>query len=165
MRKTITIILAIAALASLAVTVGVVVHRHNSVSEVYKQYSGRPDLKVGFVKDYRIDDTTVADVTTLTAKDSASWEALMIEMKIDDVQKETMRKALSKGQGFVISHYCEKGHPETVCGPDIPNYDLVIISPVDCEFYIFDITSEAQACKIANSKRMEIVHKKQKQLK
>ena len=160
MRKTITIILAIAALASLAVTVGVVVHRHNSVSEVYKQYAGRPDLKVGFVKDYRINDTTVADVTTLTAKDSISWEALMVEMKIDDEQKESMRKALSRGRGFVISHYCEKGRPETVCGLDIPNIDLVVISPVDREFYIFNVTSKEQAHTIMKTKQIEIVHKK-----
>ena len=130
-------------------------------SEVYRRYCDRTDLNVAFVKDYRIGDSiTVADVTTLTAKDSISWEALMVEMKIDDVQKESMRKALSRGRGFVISHYCEKGRPETVCGLDIPNIDLVVISPVDREFYIFNVTSKEQAHTIMKTKQIEIVHKK-----
>ena len=160
MRKTITIILAIAALASLAVTVGVVVHRHNSVSEVYKQYSGRPDLKVGFVKDYRIDDTTVADVTTLTAKDSISWEALLIEMNEQEVIIERMRIALQTGRGSAVTHYCKKGHPEIHTGLDIPNCDLVVISPIDREYYIFNVTSKEQAHTIMKVKRKEILHNK-----
>ena len=129
-------------------------------SEVYRHYCNRSDLNVAFVKDYRIGDSITVDVTTITAKDSIGWEALMTEMNIYDEQKESMRKALSRGRGFVISHYCEKGRPETVCGLDIPNIDLVVISPVDREFYIFNVTSKEQAHTIMKTKQIEIVHKK-----
>ena len=33
--------------------------RGGDESEVYKHYVGRPDLKVGFVKDYRVDDSRI----------------------------------------------------------------------------------------------------------
>ena len=51
------------------------------VGEVYRRYCNRDDIRVEFFKDFRIDDSTIVDVTTLTAKDSASWEALLREMK------------------------------------------------------------------------------------
>ena len=144
MRKTITIILAIAALASLAVTVGVVVHRHNSVSEVYKQYAGRPDLKVGFVKDYRIDDSITVDVTTITAKDSAGWRWLMETMNpnplIDSLHRESQEK-----EHITLSMYiCPKGKPEIHYCNDTISYDIVIYSPMEKYIYVFDIINERQ---------------------
>nr|MCR4932255.1 hypothetical protein [Bacteroidales bacterium] len=65
--------------------------------EVYCRYSNRDDLKVSFLKDFRIDDSTTVDVTTLTAKDSAGWENLMREMNRPESLIELMRKAVDEG--------------------------------------------------------------------
>ena len=45
-------------------------------SPAYKEYAGKPGIEVSFVKDYRINDTTFVDVTTLHATTDSAWNAL-----------------------------------------------------------------------------------------
>ena len=113
-------------------------------SEVYHRYEHRDDLKVGFVKDYRIDDSTTVDVTTLTAKDSASWEALLREMNVSDLIIEICNKAAKKGNYTVAFYNCKKNHPEQHTEIDIPNTDYVLYSYKEYTLYVFDITSRKQ---------------------
>ncbi len=113
-------------------------------SEVYHRYEHRDDLKVGFVKDYRIDDSTTVDVTTLTAKDSAGWEALLREMNVSDLIIEICNKAAKKGNYTVAFYNCKKNHPEQHTEIDIPNTDYVLYSYKEYTLYVFDITSRKQ---------------------
>ena len=116
-------------------------------SEVYHRYEHRDDLKVGFVKDYRIDDSTTVDVTTLTAKDSASWEALLREMNIPKSQIDILRKSYNKGNQSVNHYYCVKGNPEQRTSIDYPEVDLVVYVQhlkVDRTFYVFDLKNKTQ---------------------
>ena len=112
--------------------------------EVYHRYEHRDDLKVGFVKDYRIDDSTTVDVTTLTAKDSAGWEALLREMNVSDLIIEICNKAAKKGNYTVAFYNCKKNHPEQHTEIDIPNTDYVLYSYKEYTLYVFDITSRKQ---------------------
>ncbi len=113
-------------------------------SEVYHRYEHRDDLKVGFVKDYRVDDSTTVDVTTLTAKDSAGWEALLREMNVSDLIIEICNKAAKKGNYTVAFYNCKKNHPEQHTEIDIPNTDFVLYSYKEYTLYVFDITSRKQ---------------------
>ena len=113
-------------------------------SEVYHRYEHRDDLKVGFVKDYRIDDSTTVDVTTLTAKYSAGWEALLREMNVSDLIIEICNKAAKKGNYTVAFYNCKKNHPEQNTEIDIPNTDFVLYSYKEYTLYVFDITSRKQ---------------------
>ena len=113
-------------------------------SEVYHRYEHRDDLKVGFVKDYRVDDSTTVDVTTLTAKDSASWETLLREMNVSDLIIEICNKAAKKGNYTVAFYNCKKNHPEQHTEIDIPNTDFVLYSYKEYTLYVFDITSRKQ---------------------
>ncbi len=113
-------------------------------SEVYHRYEHRDDLKVGFVKDYRVDDSTTVDVTTLTAKDSAGWEALLREMNVSDLIIEICNKAAKKGNYTVAFYNCKKNHPEQHTEIDIPNTDYVLYSYKEYTLYVFDITSRKQ---------------------
>ena len=113
-------------------------------SEVYHRYEHRDDLKVGFVKDYRIDDSTTVDVTTLTAKYSAGWEALLREMNVSDLIIEICNKAAKKGNYTVAFYNCKKNHPEQHTEIDIPNTDFVLYSYKEYTLYVFDITSRKQ---------------------
>ncbi len=158
MRKTITIILAIAALASLAVTVGVVVHRHNSVSEVYRRYRNRSDLNVAFVKDYRIGDSITVDVTTITAKDSAGWEALLREMNVSEIIISKQRESIKNGTVGVQLYYCKEGHPDEPVSPKkCPDFNLVAESPRDKTVYVFDIRDIEQGRTIICEKISELI--------
>ena len=66
MKKVITFTLALIALTLLSISVLLTTKRYSAVSEVYHHYKGHDDLCVGFVKDYRIDDSTTVDVTTIS---------------------------------------------------------------------------------------------------
>ena len=116
----------------------------SELSEVYNRYKDRDDLRVAFVKDYRIDDSTNVDVTTLTAKDSAGWEALLREMNVSDLIIEICNKAAKKGNYTVAFYNCKKNHPEQHTEIDIPNTDYVLYSYKEYTLYVFDITSRKQ---------------------
>ena len=50
--------------------------------EVYCRYSNRDDLKVSFLKDFRINDSVFVDVTLLEATDSVGWNKLVEELNL-----------------------------------------------------------------------------------
>ncbi len=132
----------------------------SELSEVYNRYKDRDDLRVAFVKDYRIDDSTTVDVTTLTAKDSASWENLLREMNYPEMLIKIMNENLRNGNRGVGNYYCKKGLPETRTKIDVPNSQLVIVSPFEKCFYIFDVISKEQAHLIMDFEREDIIHQK-----
>ncbi len=131
----------------------------DEVSDVYRRYEHRDDLKVGYIKDYRIDDSTTVDVTTLTARDSASWETLLKEMNIPDIKIELLRKSYRKGNQSVSSYYCVKNHPEQRSDKDCNDVDLVLYLQNlkdDRTFFIFHLTSKDIGNKVLFSKTKEI---------
>ena len=127
--------------------------------EIYCRYAGRDDLKVSFLKDFRIDDSTVVDVTTLTAKDSASWESLLREMNVSEITIEYLRKSYSKRHPSLSNYYCKKGQPYTRTSANDDSVDLVVYVQHlndDKTFFIFDIKSIEQAHIIMNHKTDEM---------
>ena len=132
----------------------------SETSEVYRRYAQRDDLKVGFVKDYRINDTLAVDVTTITANDSASWEALLREMNINELIIKKQRESLRKGIYGVHTYYCMKGRPERrVSIKECDDYNLVVDSPRDRVFYIFDVNDNEQGKSIVYNKIKELLIK------
>ncbi len=127
-------------------------------SEVYHRYEHRDDLKVGFVKDYRIDDSTTVDVTTLTAYDSASWENLMREMNRPESLIELMRKAVDEGRYNVTGYYCEVEHPELTTPYKEGNSWYVILNPTERTIYIYQL-SNCKARSIIKNKLKEVKDK------
>ena len=111
-------------------------------SEVYRRYAQRDDLKVGFVKDYRINDTVNVNVTTITAPDSASWEALLREMNVSEDVIALEREAMNAGKKSASTYYSAKGHPEErVLIKKVPEFDLVVLSFKELTIYSFDVES------------------------
>lgn len=52
----------------------------DEVSEYYTRYAGTPGINAAFVKDYRINDTLLLDVTVLEVTDSAVWDPVCAEL-------------------------------------------------------------------------------------
>ncbi len=127
----------------------------SELSEVYNRYKDRSDLRVAFVKDYRIDDSTTVDVTTLTAKDSASWEALLREMNKSEVAIKLMRKATAEGRYTVTGYYCEMEHPEFKTAYKEGESWYVIMNPTEKTQYIFQLSNE-KATSIIRNKLKEV---------
>ncbi|MBQ3949298.1 MAG: hypothetical protein II661_02385 [Bacteroidales bacterium] len=130
----------------------------SELSEVYNRYKDRSDLRVAFVKDYRIDDSTTVDVTTLTAKDSASWESLMREMNKPESLIELMRKAVDEGRYNVTGYYCEVEHPELTTPYKEGNSWYVILNPTERTIYIYQL-SNCKARSIIKNKLKEVKDK------
>ena len=128
------------------------------VGEVYRRYCNRDDIRVEFFKDFRIDDSTTVDVITLTAKDSASWEALLREMNIKEGTIRKQTEAVKSGKTALTEYYCMNNHPEQrIKVKECPDFDLVIYSFNEYVTYIFDINTIEQGRRIQAHKNNEIL--------
>ena len=159
MKRTITITLSLVALMLVLASLAVSAKRHANVSEVYRRYKDRDDLSVAFVKDYRIGDSIIVDVTTITAKDSASWEQLQREMNQSENMIKQRRELVNEGRYLLYDYYCEIGHPEHRIPYEEGRCCLVFLNFKEKTIYIFHITSHEQAFKIQKSKIKEIYNK------
>ena len=128
------------------------------VGEVYRRYCNRDDIRVEFFKNFRIDDSTAVDVTTLTARDSASWESLMREMNKPESLIELMRKAVDEGRYNVTGYYCEVEHPELTTPYKEGNSWYVILNPTERTIYIYQL-SNCKARSIIKNKLKEVKDK------
>ena len=129
-------------------------------SEVYRRYKDRDDLSVAFVKDYRIGDSITVDVTTIEAKDSASWESLLRGMNVNEVIIKKQREAVTKGLCGVNSYFCERNHPEKRIVPDDKTVcSFVTILPCERTMHIFNIEELNQSNKILYQKLKDIINK------
>ena len=124
-------------------------------SEVYRRYKDSNGLSVAFVKDYRIGDSITVDVTTITAKDSAGWEALLRDMNVNETTIEFTRMALKGGNAPVTEYRCEIGHPENHINDDRADLWLVVMMHIEKTAYIFEVTTETQATIIQSRKVKE----------
>ena len=50
------------------------------VSEYYTRYAGAEGINTAYVRDYRINDTLLLDVTVLEVTDSARWDQVCVEL-------------------------------------------------------------------------------------
>ena len=74
----------------LAVALGIITLAHHwhrifpsdEVSEYYTRYAGREGMDVSYVKDYRVKDTLLLDVTVLEVHDSLVWEQTCEELHL-----------------------------------------------------------------------------------
>ena len=125
------------------------------VSEVYSRYCEREDIRVEFFKDFRVDDSTVVDVTTLTARDSASWENLLREMNQSESMILRKRELVNEGYYTLSEYYCELGHPEHRIPYDENGCWLVFMNHAEKNIFIFHIINHKQAHIISSNKMKE----------
>ena len=126
------------------------------VGEVYRRYCNRDDVRVEFFKAFRIDDSITVDVTTLTAKDSASWEALLREMNKSEGVIKRMREAVNEGVYMLSEYNCEIGHPEKRVPFKAGCSWFVLLNPTEKTIYIFHILNREQVHIIIQNKVREV---------
>ena len=129
-------------------------------SEVYRRYKDRDNLSVAFVKDYRIGDSIIVDVTTIEAKDSTNWESLLRGMNVTEESINENKKLVLEGKHTATTILSAKGYPEKRVSIDTTtSVDLVFFVYSEKCVYVFDANSIDQAFAIANHKRLETVEK------
>ncbi len=162
LHRIITILLGVVALATMVAVLCDIHFRRvvdSEVSEVYRRYRNRSDLNVAFVKDYRIGDSITVDVTTITAKDSAGWEALLRELNVSEYTITIQREARKEGIAAVTTDYRLKQHPDIRVSMGNDNkLDLLFFSYQDQIVFIFDVESKNQANRISNYKSKDYIN-------
>ena len=63
--------------------------------ELYSQYKEQPGVRVGYVKDFRFDDSTTVDVTTVEALDDDGWAWMQGEFGLDAIADSCREGVLS----------------------------------------------------------------------
>ena len=126
------------------------------VGEVYRRYCNRDDIRVEFFKDFRINDSITVDVTTLTAADSASWEALLREMNKSEGVIKRMREAVNEGVYMLSEYNCEIGHPEKRVPFKAGCSWFVLLNPTEKTIYICHILNREQVHIIIQNKVREV---------
>ncbi len=83
-------------------------------SELYLRYEHQPGVRMGFIEDYRFDDSTFADVVTVEALDSAGWQ--WMEQEFDLQQHVAQGMAHSGQNGEAITFWqCDDGQNIAFC--------------------------------------------------
>lgn len=112
-------------------------------SEVYQRYHDVPGIQAAFIKNKRINDTTTADMTLLTATDSAGWEFLKKTFDIKELPSELMKQLMIDETGIAIKLF-PKDHPGAPMDAIFENNDAAAISREKHTVCIFHIISSEQ---------------------
>jgi len=93
------------ALALAAITMAHRWHRifpSDEVSEIYTRYADCTDIKVSYVKNYSVNDTTRVNVTLVETTDSAAWDRICDELSLTPLSKipEEFRELYFSSQTF-----------------------------------------------------------------
>lgn len=115
----------------------------NEVSEYYTRYAGADGINAAFVKDYRINDTLLLDVTVLEVTDSAVWEQTCAELGLRttaQIPEECRDFFLEPGgfESFVLHDTLD------VRGKPTPLRTLFIFQRFERTLCIFHHVTEAQ---------------------
>ena len=100
-------ILRVTCLLLLLVLIGKLAYNHNlwnirgvEPSDLYRRYEHADGISAAFVKDYRVNDTLTLDVTLLQATDSAGWQQMMHDFRINPSAESL--SALNKDQDVLV---------------------------------------------------------------
>lgn len=115
----------------------------DKVSEYYTRYAGTGGINAAFVKDYRINDTLLLDVTVLEVTDSAVWEQTCAELGLmtnAEIPEKDRDFFLEPGgfESFVLHDTIN------VCGKPTPLRTVFVIQRFERTICIFHRVSEAQ---------------------
>lgn len=89
----------------------------DEVSEIYTRYAETEGINAAYVKDYRVNDTVLVNVTMLEVSDSAVWEQVCEDLHLlttEQIPEELRERFLSKNVfGFYIEQdtVMEEGNP------------------------------------------------------
>lgn len=78
------------------------------VSDLYRRYEHQEGVRVGFVHQFPMDDSTLVDVTTIEALDSTGWEWMREEFNFPTLS-ERQGRLVAEGQDVLQTWQLEDG--------------------------------------------------------
>ncbi len=133
MRQRHYIILAIVAVGLLVCAAVVLRPRQlplEECSQLYRDYADNPHVTVAFIKDFPVNDTLRADVTTLQATTDSAWYTLLADFgspeEIIELYKSDKEAFVGKGHHTIIFFFIDKNNPQKRLPRNDPDSRLVI---------------------------------------
>lgn len=112
--------------------------RAPGVGDLYSRYEHQPGVRVGFVHDFAVDDSTQIDVTTFEALTDSGWTWMVQEFGL---QKEEIPETDADESGFLFRRV-EKGKPSVTAAADCKDVDILLISTVDRAAGIYHVATQ-----------------------
>lgn len=139
------------------VTVGVRMHTRTVLfqqcSEMYKKYAQRQDISVSFVKNYRVNDSILIDVTMIEANTDSAWYLLQEDFRIPEIPDEY--KELVARSNIINMSPMAKDDPQKI--DEDPNKNDVMVSNHNKRtICIFHTNNEMQRLAIVQNEMNEI---------
>ena len=131
------------------------VPRAPGVSDLYSRYEHQPGVRVGFVAELAIDDSTHCDVTTFEALTDSGWAWMMDEFGLEDF---ALPEASDDEAGFLFRRVV-KGTPSQPARADCRDVDIMLVSTVDHAVGIYHVATavdEERVLRLAFEKYLTI---------
>ena len=119
----------------------------SEVSELYTRYAGTEGLNVVFVKDFRIGDNIVVDVTLLESQTDSVWSMLQRDFSLAPPPLDTLHPSDSNAVDFWYAPHENHSLPMDSV---LLNNDIVVVSYHKRTVAVFDIEPESQIDAILN---------------
>lgn len=119
-------------------------------SEIYQKYVNEENVRVSFIKGFRVNDSVFVDVTLLEATDSAGWSILKKDFEVPALPLE-LQQLIDNGEDLIFTKSIPKSEIDAL---GVPN-DLLAISHLTYTLTVFHIgnATEKHAIMRQNYKR------------
>ena len=107
----------------------------NEVSEIYARYEKVEGFDVSFVKDYKVNDTVLVDVTLLEAKDSVGWATLKKDFEVPN-PPPVAHQCIDNGEDLISVKLIPKSTTTDTILKPYPN-DVLAISHLKRSLIVF----------------------------
>ncbi len=114
--------------------------RVSDVSALYSRYEHQQGVRVGFVADFEVDDSTLVDVTTLEALTDSGWAWMLDELGLEDC---ALPESNEDSSGFLFRRVV-KGQPSEVAEADCKKVDILLVSTIDRAAGVYHVESQRE---------------------
>ena len=114
----------------------------NEVSEIYARYEKVEGIDVSFVKDYKVNDTVIVDVTLLEATDSVIWTTLKKDFEVPNPPPD-VQQFIDNGEDLIGVKIIPKSIAVDTTSKEYPN-NLLAISHLKRTLTIFHIKNKEE---------------------
>ena len=102
-------------------------------SELYQRYKDHPGMRVGFIKDFPLDDSLACDVTTFEALTDEGWEWMLDSLGL---QRTSVLDSIGRSEAWPgeISNNATTFWQSKRFHPEVRGGSKVLGDSVDCNF-------------------------------
>jgi hypothetical protein len=130
----------------------------DEVSDIYTRYENVEGIETSFIKDYKVNDTVLVDVTLLEARSDSAWNVLLQDFNITPPPQEAID---CMGEiDFVVWAAPKKDYSMPMDSLPLNN-DLISMSWSGHKISVFSIETEQQLHSLKHNQFKESIYRSQ----